>query len=262
MIKSDTIGLVVAALAKAQQEFSPILKMNENPGFKKDGKPSKYADLATTIEATQPSLIKNGLTVIQLPVNEGDRIGVLCILAHESGEFIGESYTLPLAQQNAQTGVAAITYARRASLQAVLNCASEDDDGNTAAGNTAGAQTTAAPIIRKTETKTWSGTQVPKAEIPTTLPVSSPAPQSKQVDAIKQKPTSEEMIEIRAKFTTLEKELKTAPGKLKAYLLKTVGVAEPSLISKIQWDTFFHLAEKSDKAELVAQINGEKGATA
>ena len=29
MIKSDTIGLVVAALAKAQQEFSPILKMNE-----------------------------------------------------------------------------------------------------------------------------------------------------------------------------------------------------------------------------------------
>jgi hypothetical protein len=262
MIKSDTIGLVVAALAKAQQEFSPILKMNENPGFKKDGKPSKYADLATTIEATQPSLIKNGLTVIQLPVNEGDRIGVLCILAHESGEFIGESYTLPLAQQNAQTGVAAITYARRASLQAVLNCASEDDDGNTAAGNTTGAITTAAQPtpVRKVYTPPTQ-VRVPKAEIPATLPV-SPAPQSKQVDAIKQKPTSEEMLEIRARFTALEKELKTAPGKLKAYLLKTVGVAEPGLISKIQWDTFFALTEKSNTSDLVTQINGEKGATA
>ena len=108
--------------------------------------------------------------------------------------------------------------------------------------------------------------RMPKAEIPTTLPV-SPAPQSKQVDAIKQKPTSEEMIEIRAKFTTLEKELKTAPGKLKAYLLKTVGVAEPSLITLAQWQTFFSLVDKvkedaNGTKQLVELISGEKEATA
>jgi hypothetical protein len=256
MIKSDTIGKLVAALSTAQKEFAPILKTSDNPFFK-----SKYADLAANIEATQPALIKNGLTVVQFPVNEGDRVGVFSILAHESGEFIGESYTLHLAKQDAQNGVAAITYARRASYQGIIGAAAEDDDGNTAAGNTnlpTATHTTQSDRIRITESRPGL---VPKAEIPTTLPV-SPAPQSKQVDAIKIKPTTEEMIEIRARFTALEKELNTAPGKLKAYLLKTVGVAEPSLISKIQWDTFFALTKKANTSDLVTQINGEKGATA
>ena len=55
-------------------------------------------------------------------------MGALTMLMHESGEFIGEAFTLPLGQQNAPTGVAAVTYARRTGYLAVLSIAAEESD--------------------------------------------------------------------------------------------------------------------------------------
>jgi hypothetical protein len=134
LIKSETIGKLIGALAAAKAAFAPVLKLSENPGFKRNGKASKYADLATAIAATEDSLLANGLVVSQFPVNDGDRVGALTILTHSSGEYMGESFTLPLGKQDAQTGVAAVTYARRTGYLAALGIASEDDDGQTAAG--------------------------------------------------------------------------------------------------------------------------------
>ena len=137
LMKSDSIANLVAALILAKPEFDPVLKQSENTFFKKDGKSSKYADLTTTIRATEGALLKHDIVVNQFPVNEGDRVGVLTLLVHSSGEYYGESFTLALGEkQNAQTGVAAITYARRAGYSAALGLAAEDDDGNTAAGRT------------------------------------------------------------------------------------------------------------------------------
>ncbi len=136
IIKSESISKLVTALAIAKAAFNPVLKLNENPGFKRNGKASKYADLATAIEATEAALLANGLVVSQFPVNDGERVGALTLLTHESGEYIGEAFTLPLGQQNAQTGVAAVTYARRTGYLAALGIASEDDDGQTASGRT------------------------------------------------------------------------------------------------------------------------------
>ncbi len=132
LIKSESIGKLVTALSLAKTAFEKVLKLSENPGFKRGGKASKYADLATAIAATKDALAANGIVVSQFPVNEGDRIGALTLVTHESGEFIGHAFTLPLGKQDAQTGVAAVTYARRTGYLAALGIASEDDDGNTA----------------------------------------------------------------------------------------------------------------------------------
>ena len=88
MIKSDSIGLLTAALIAAQNEFLlPVLKTKENPAYKRGNVTSKYAGLDDALEATQPALGKNGLVVIQFPINDTDRVGVFSMLVHTSGEF-------------------------------------------------------------------------------------------------------------------------------------------------------------------------------
>jgi ERF superfamily len=184
MLQSQTIGKLVEALTKAQDAFDPILKDKNNPFFH-----SKYADLATVVTATQPALIANGLAVVQFPVSENDRVGVLTLLVHISGEFIGESYTLPTAKQDAQSGVAAVTYARRAAYQGILGVAAEDDDGNTAAGRQVRNEEESAPSPLPTrrrvsqapaenggsrEAARSNRSGPPPAEIPSELPSGEP----------------------------------------------------------------------------------------
>jgi hypothetical protein len=135
---SETIGMLVAALATAQQAFTPILKENENPAFR-----SKYSDLATVIAATQPALSKNGLVVMQMTRSEfgeddAKMLTVTTMLAHTSGEWIASDLTLPAMMRerfDAQAVGSAITYGRRYGLQAILGVSAEvDDDSNAAVG--------------------------------------------------------------------------------------------------------------------------------
>jgi len=127
---SASIGSLAAALAKAHKQFQPIIKGEVNPFFK-----SKYADLATVIEATKAGLSDNGIAVLQLPAftrSEG-MVEIKTILAHSSGEWIASSLELPIAKTDAQAVGSAISYGRRYSYSAILNVASEaEDDGNAA----------------------------------------------------------------------------------------------------------------------------------
>jgi ERF superfamily len=138
--KSERIGELVAALAKAQLEFQPVLKDQKNPYYN-----SKYADLSTVISATQQSLAKNGLVIMQQPSVdvEKQRVTVTSTLAHSSDQWIENELTLPaimLAKDgkprfDAQSCGAAITYGRRYSYQGLAGVAAElDDDGNAAVG--------------------------------------------------------------------------------------------------------------------------------
>lgn len=134
--RSPEFGELVAALALAQREFQPILKGNENPAFRG----SKYADLATVIEATRKPLADNGLAIIQLVstsmVEESRTVTITTMMAHKSGQFITNELILPATMRNefsAQTIGSAITYGRRYSWQAITGTAAEvDDDGNSA----------------------------------------------------------------------------------------------------------------------------------
>jgi hypothetical protein len=128
--KSDKIGKLVQALAKARLSFSTVKKEQENPYYK-----SKYADLNSLIEATKNALAVNELAVIQLPSNNGQGVEIETLLVHSSDEWISCRLRMPIAKADAQGVGSAITYGRRYAYGAILNIASEDDDdGNAATG--------------------------------------------------------------------------------------------------------------------------------
>jgi hypothetical protein len=136
---SPTIGELVKALAKAQQTFKPVLKQVDNEAFKRNGKASKYADLAEYIDATQESLAKNELVVMQWPDVSPDAktMTIESLLCHGSGEWMRGRLTLPALGRDgftAQSCGSSITYGRRYSYAAITGCASQDDDGNAASG--------------------------------------------------------------------------------------------------------------------------------
>jgi hypothetical protein len=129
MNKSDSIAALAAALAKAQGQMKGAVKDSANPFFK-----SKYADLASVVEAIRAAFSANGLSYIQtLEPSDKDEVRVETTLLHASGEWISCGVlSLPVSKADAQGYGSALTYARRYSLSAAVGVAPEDDDGNAA----------------------------------------------------------------------------------------------------------------------------------
>ena len=116
---------IIPALIKAKKNFKKISKDAVNPYFK-----SKYATLDAVLDATESALAEEGLTIVQIV--EGYTLQTF--LYHESGEFIQSNYPLPETTDSQKLG-AAITYARRYAICAMLSItADEDDDGNLVSG--------------------------------------------------------------------------------------------------------------------------------
>jgi hypothetical protein len=113
---------LIQALIKARAEFPSIQKDKVNPHFK-----VSYASLDSVLDAVTPALCKHGLAIVQL-MEKGNILKTH--LFHESGEVLTSEYELPDIQDNQKKG-AALTYARRYSVCALLSItADEDDDGN------------------------------------------------------------------------------------------------------------------------------------
>lgn len=111
------------ALLKAQVEFPTIKKEDSNPFFK-----SKYAGLPSILETVLPILQKHNLLLTQVPITNGDRIGVKTAIIHtESGELIEGDFTMGLAKNDPQGAGSAITYARRYALISILGLNVDDD---------------------------------------------------------------------------------------------------------------------------------------
>jgi hypothetical protein len=129
MNKSDSIAELAFALAKAQGAMKGAIKDSANPFFK-----SKYADLASVVEAIRVAFSSNGLSYIQtVEPSDKDEVRVETTLLHSSGEWISCGIlSLPVSKADAQGYGSALTYARRYSLSAAVGVAPEDDDGNAA----------------------------------------------------------------------------------------------------------------------------------
>ncbi|OUS73015.1 hypothetical protein B1748_23705 [Paenibacillus sp. MY03] len=125
--KSDTIGKIAMALVKFSEEVRPIEKDGTNPHFR-----SAYTTLDHMIDSTKPILTKHGLTVMQFPGGDGQKITIRTMVIHESGEWIEtEPLTLQAVKTDPQGAGSAITYARRYSYAAALSLSlGDDDDGN------------------------------------------------------------------------------------------------------------------------------------
>ena len=129
MNKSESISGLAAALAKAQGAMKGAVKDSANPFFK-----SKYADLASVVEAIRAAFSANGLSYVQtVQSSELDEVRVETMILHSSGEWISCGVlALPVSKNDAQGYGSALTYARRYSLSAAVGVAPEDDDGNAA----------------------------------------------------------------------------------------------------------------------------------
>ena len=127
MRTSDSIKELATALSKAQGAMAGAKKESDNPAFG-----SKYADLASIVDAIKKPLADNGLSYVQAPcTNDKDEVGCETRLMHSSGEWIhAESYFMPVAKANAHGFGSILTYSRRYALAAVCGIAPEDDDAN------------------------------------------------------------------------------------------------------------------------------------
>ena len=154
MQRSESIGKLAAALAKAQKAIKGAPKDARNPHFN-----SRYADLATVVDACRDALADQEIAVIQSASADAQIVGLTTLLMHSSGEWI-ESDPLHVQVRDAapQAIGSGLTYLRRYQLGAVVGIAPEDDDAEAAEGRSV-PRTVAKPIV--------SG---PLATKPTTAP--------------------------------------------------------------------------------------------
>lgn len=202
MNKSENIGQLAEALAKAQGELESATKDSDNPFFK-----SKYADLAEVWRVIKKPFTDNGLAISQLthvadPLFMDDDKGVTkivlfavveTVLMHKSGEWISSECKAPITKNDPQGIGSAITYLRRYGLSAIAGVVQEDDDGNSASGGNVGAN----PRVPNTRPATSA---TPKASAP--ISAGKPVP-----------PTSAELFGKGAAFNH-EAEIKAVLGEL------------------------------------------------
>lgn len=149
MLKSESIAAISAALVEAQAAIKAAPKDKDNPFYK-----SKYADLATCMEAIREPLHTNSLAICQLPEMVDGQIVVETVLLHKSGEWIGCKLSCRPKDDGPQSAGSAITYLRRYGLAIVGLASEEDDDANAA---------------------THSKTPAQRQQVPYKPPVSAPA---------------------------------------------------------------------------------------
>jgi hypothetical protein len=150
---SENIGELAKALAAAQGEMNAASKDATNPHFK-----TRYADLASIMDACRGPLTKHGLAVTQLPGrDEAGQVTLTTTLMHASGQYISSTIGVRPAQENPQVVGSILTYLRRYTLASVVGVVSDDDDGE-AASHTA----RSAPQ-RPVEAPRQSGPSVPPA---------------------------------------------------------------------------------------------------
>ena len=124
---TDALDKIAPALLAAQKAMSAAAKSATNPHFK-----SKYADLATVIDAVKTPLNDAGIAFLQTVRNDTTGVMVQTTLLHQSGQMIADTIYLPVPQQTPQAYGSAITYAKRYALQSMVGLPSEDDDGERA----------------------------------------------------------------------------------------------------------------------------------
>jgi hypothetical protein len=140
---SNENAAIYKAFVKAQSQFGAALKTSTNPHFR-----SRYADLASCIEAVIDALNANGIALMQQTFECENGVMVETIFIHESGETLSSGkFHVPATKHDAQGYGSALTYARRYSLMCATGLAPTDDDGNAAA------KTAPKPIAAKSVTQ-------------------------------------------------------------------------------------------------------------
>src|SRR6516164_9683264 len=132
---SETIGKIAAALAKAQGELTnPEKSLTATIPASATGEEERtfrYASLASGLEIVRKCLGQHEIATIQTTAIDRDagQIRLTTLLAHASGEWIASDWPIcPLTDTASPKRMgAALTYARRYALFALVGIAGEDD---------------------------------------------------------------------------------------------------------------------------------------
>lgn len=129
--QSAEVDKIFAAVVALQSEIN-------NPKKSKQGHGYKYAELAQIIELSREPLATNGLAVTQYCTAIDGQSYLVTQMIHSSGQWMRGYYPLEKAGMravnDAQQMGAAMTYARRYNLAAMLGVAQEDDDAASLGG--------------------------------------------------------------------------------------------------------------------------------
>src|SRR5437764_8106154 len=132
---SDTIGIIAAALAKAQAQLvNPekslvaTIRSNEATGSERS---FRYAPLSSGLDIVRKTLSQHEIATVQTTAIDQTAgiVNLTTVLAHASGEWIASDWPVcPVAETaNPQRMGAALTYARRYALFTLVGIAGEDD---------------------------------------------------------------------------------------------------------------------------------------
>lgn len=128
-MRSEQVTELAAALAKAQGAMSNATLNKTNPHFK-----SKYADLASVLDAAREPLSANGIAVTQTTEIRDGSLVLVTTLLHSSGQWLASEYPLPSSGRPQEMG-SALTYAKRYTLSALICIAADEDDDANGAEN-------------------------------------------------------------------------------------------------------------------------------
>jgi hypothetical protein len=119
-------SILKAAICEFKKKNIKILKESTNPHFK-----SKYADLATILDAVEKDAAECGLIITSTVAYVDTSLILTTRLSHKDTEEF-ESTIFPIFGSKPQELGSSITYARRYNIQCLLNLAADDDDGQAA----------------------------------------------------------------------------------------------------------------------------------
>ena len=124
-LQSANLSELMPELIQAISQLGNISKDKQGYGY-------KYAELSKVLDTCRPILAEHNLVITQLVTVLNDEPALVTTLFHKSGQFLRSCYPLVKAgvkqANDAQQVGAAITYARRYALTAMLFMAQEDDD--------------------------------------------------------------------------------------------------------------------------------------
>ncbi|RXH41892.1 ERF family protein [Bradyrhizobium zhanjiangense] len=132
---SEHIGAIAAALARAQAELTnpekTLTGMIRSPFLRDDDRTFRYASLASGLDIVRKTLSQQEIATIQTTRVEATtgHIHLTTLLAHSSGEWISSDWPVCATRdvEAPHRMDAALTYARRYALFALVGIAGEDD---------------------------------------------------------------------------------------------------------------------------------------
>jgi hypothetical protein len=249
MERSETIGKLSEALAKAQGEMKPASFDAQNPHFR-----SRYATLASIMEACRAALSRNQIAVVQGTSVVEDRVIVTTMLIHASGEFISDQLSMNITKDSPQAIGSAITYARRYSLASLVGVVSDEDDDAEAAMPVNDSKNANRSNVQKS---------VKPAKVTDINERKNQKPEQKQNDNAKPDQTQIRVQKIRAIFK-LSALLGHTPDEMKTVIGNLIGLNRPikesAEITNTDLDTVINTFEKELKLKEAAQATPEQEA--